>query len=208
MEPAHNAAALDRSALAIRARNLERFTIVWNSLEGLVAVIAGLVAGSISLVGFGVDSFIEVVSGAALLWRLSLDAEIGRRERAERRALRIVGICFLGLAAYVAVDAFSTLLHRAAPHRSPVGIVVAVVSLFVMPFLARAKRRVAVKLESNAMAGDARQTDFCVYLSIILLAGLLLNAAFGLWWADPAAALAMTPIILKEGIDALRGDAC
>lgn len=198
----------DRSALARRGKQLEYFTIAWNCLEGLIGIGAGLLAGSISLMGFGIDSFIEVTSGAALLLRMSRDTEVERRERAEHLALRVVGLCFLGLALYVGAEALLTLRHRAVPQRSIPGISLAIASLIVMPFLARAKRRVAGRLGSAAMTGDAKQTEFCAYLSAILLAGLLLNAAFGLWWADPTAALIMAPIIAKEGVEALRGKTC
>jgi divalent metal cation (Fe/Co/Zn/Cd) transporter len=198
----------DRQLFARRGKRLEYFTIVWNSLEGIVAVIAGILAGSISLVGFGVDSFIEVTSGAALLWRLSLDAEHHRRERTERITLKIVGACFLALASYVAYEAVGNLIAGKAPERSLPGIILACVSLVVMPLLSRAKRRVGAHLKSAAMHADARQTEFCTYLSAILLGGLLLNAVSDLWWADPAAALIMVPIIAREGLDALRGNTC
>ena len=200
--------AANRSVLARHGKRLEYFTIAWNCLEGLVGIGAGLMAGSISLVGFGIDSFIEVTSGATLLWRMSHDTDLERRERAEHLALRIVGLCFLGLALYVGVEALATLVHQEAPQRSFAGIALAIASLMVMPFPARAKRRVAGRLGSAAMTGDAKQTEFCAYLSAILLAGLLLNAGFALWWADPAAALIMVPIITKEGVDALRGKTC
>jgi len=199
---------LDRQALAQRGKRLEYFTLVWNSLEGVIAVVAGAWAGSISLVGFGVDSFIEVTSGAALLWRMGAEADAHRRERIEKVALKIVGVCFLVLAAYVTYEATTDLFRRQAPERSLPGIVLACASLVAMPLLSRAKRKVARGLGSAAMHADARQTEFCTYLSAILLGGLLLNAAFGLWWADPAAALVMVPIIAKEGLDALRGDPC
>lgn len=198
----------DRASLVRRGRNLEYFTITWNVLEGLVAVIAGTMAGSISLVGFGIDSFIEVTSGAALLWRMSVDADLERRATNERIALRIVSLCFLALAAYVAYESLGDLIRQKAPQHSIPGIVLACVSLVVMPLLSRAKRKVGSALGSAAMHADARQTDFCVYLSAILLSGLVLNALFGLWWADPAAALIMTPIIANEGLEGLRGKAC
>lgn len=198
----------DRASLARRGRNLEYFTIAWNVLEGLVAVIAGTMAGSISLVGFGIDSFIEVTSGAALLWRMSVDADLERRATNERIALRIVSLCFVALAAYVAYASLGDLIRQKAPQHSIPGIVLACVSLVVMPLLSRAKRKVGSALGSAAMHADARQTDFCVYLSAILLSGLILNALFGLWWADPAAALIMTPIIANEGLEGLRGKAC
>ena len=199
---------LDRQALAQRGKRLEYFTLAWNTLEGIIAVIAGAMAGSISLIGFGFDSFIEVTSGAALLWRMSAEADPHRRERIEKAALRIVGGCFLLLAAYVSYEGAADLLRRRAPEHSLPGIILACVSLIVMPWLSRAKRKVGRGLQSAAMHADARQTEFCAYLSAILLAGLLLNAAFGLWWADPVAALVMVPIIAKEGIDALRGEVC
>jgi divalent metal cation (Fe/Co/Zn/Cd) transporter len=182
--------------------------MAWNSLEGLVAVIAGAIAGSISLVGFGIDSFIEVTSGATLLWRMSVDADEENRERNERLSIRIVGACFIALAVYVAYEGVSDLLGRKAPEHSITGIVLACVSLVVMPILSHAKKKVGNELGSAAMEADAKQTDFCVYLSAILLVGLLLNAAFGWWWADPVAGLAMTPIIAKEGLKGVKGETC
>jgi divalent metal cation (Fe/Co/Zn/Cd) transporter len=202
------AGVLERKTVVLRGRRLEYFTIAWNALEGLVAVVAGAIAGSISLVGFGIDSFIEVTSGSALLWRMSVDAEVHRRELNEKRALRIVGTCFLLLAAYIAYESAIDLWSRHAPEHSIPGIILACVSLIVMPLLSRAKRKVGSALGSAAMHADAKQTEFCTYLSAILLAGLLLNALFGLWWADPVAGLIMVPIIAKEGIEGLQGRAC
>lgn len=201
-------APTDRQESVRRGEILEYATILWNSAEGVIAILAGALAGSIALVGFGLDSFIEVSSGVALLWRLHHDRDERRRERVEHLALRIVGWCFLALAAYVAWDSGASLLRRERPEESLVGIVLAAVSLIVMPMLARAKRRVSAQLGSAAMAADARQTDFCMYLSAILLAGLGLNALFGLWWADPLAGLVMVPIIANEGVQALRGKTC
>lgn len=198
----------ERAAIAKQGKRLEYFTIGWNTLEGVVAVVAGAMAGSVSLVGFGVDSFIEVTSGASLLWRMSVDADERRREKTEQITLQIVGVCFLALAAYVIYEAAGDLFKRNAPEHSIPGIVLACVSLVVMPLLSRAKRKVARRLNSAAMNADARQTEFCTYLSAILLGGLVLNAAFGLWWADPLAGLIMVPIIAKEGIDGLRARAC
>lgn len=200
--------ALNRQAAAERGKRLEYFTIAWNSLEGLVALIAGALAGSISLVGFGIDSFIEVTSGATLLWRMTVDAEEQTRERNERFSLRIVGTCFLALSAYIAYESVADLISQKAPEHSIPGIILACVSLIVMPILSRAKKRVGKELSSAAMNADARQTDFCVYLSAILLAGLILNAALGWWWADPVAALTMVPIVAKEGFDGVKGKAC
>lgn len=201
-------ALLTRHAVALRGRRLEYFTVAWNSLEGIVAIAAGLIAGSISLVGFGVDSFIEVTSGAALLWRMSVDADADQRERIEQITLRIVSMCFLALAAYVGYEALRNLMEKKAPEHSLPGIILACVSLIVMPLLSRAKRRVSAYLKSAAMNADAKQTEFCTYLSAILLGGLLLNAITNLWWADPVAALVMVPIITKEGVNGLRGDTC
>ena len=200
--------AADRALLVRRGRRLEYLTLAWNSLEGLVAILAGAIAGSISLIGFGLDSLIEMISGAALLWRMKVDADIPRRERNERIALRIVGACFLALAVYIAFQSLRDLWQRTAPHASLVGIVLACAALLVMPLLARAKRKVGTGLGSAAMHADATQSSLCAYLSAILLAGLLLNALFGWWWADPLAALIMVPIIAREGLDALKGNSC
>ena len=197
----------NRAELVKRGILLEYFTIGWNLLEGLVAVGAGIIAGSPSLVGFGFDSFIESTSGAALLWRLRVDDE-ETRERREQIALRLVGASFLLLAAYVAYDSITTLIWRETPDSSLIGIALLVVSLIVMPVLARSKRRVAVQIKSRALEADSKQTDLCVYLSAISLGGLGLNAALGWWWADPIAALIMIPIIVNEGINGLRGEAC
>jgi hypothetical protein len=185
---------------------LEYFTIVWNCLEGLIAVSAGVFAGSISLVGFGVDSFIEVTSGSALLWRMSMDADAHRREHFERRALRIVGGCFLALAAYVAYEAVRDLIaQQAAAHSGP-GILLACVSLVVMPLLSRAKRRVGSAMHSRAMSRRPADRVLCT-CQPFCSAGCHQHPV-GLRWADLIAALAMVPIIVKEGIHGLRGDAC
>ena len=197
-----------RIQLIRRGQRLEYFTIGYNSLEGLVSIVAGAIAGSVSLIGFGLDSIIEVTSGAALLWRLHHDLDHSRRERVERTTLRIVGGCFVALAAYIAYESATTLAGHEVPERSIPGIIVAAVSVIVMPLLARAKRRVAAGIGSGAMQADSRQTDFCTYLSAILLGGLLLNAVAGWWWADPVAGLVMVPIIAKEGVGGLRGKAC
>ena len=174
-----------RDQVVRRGARLEYFTIAWNSLEALVSLAAGWVAGSISLVGFGLDSLIEVASGAALLRRLHHDATPCRREQAERTALRIVGACFLALSLYILYESADTLLRREPPRESIPGIVMAGAAAVVMPVLARAKRRVAGAIQSRAMNADSRQADFCAWLSGILLAGLALNALFGWWWADP-----------------------
>ena len=182
-------------------------TLGYNSLEGLLSVGAGLSAGSVALIGFGVDSFIEVTASLAAIWRLRLDADQNRRAIVERRALRIIGLCFLALAVYIAVNATRSLIGHAVPNESLLGIGIAAVSLVVMPLLARAKRDVAKTIASRAIRAEARQTDICMYLSAILLGGLGLNALFGWWWADPIAALAMVPLIAWEGREALSGRA-
>jgi divalent metal cation (Fe/Co/Zn/Cd) transporter len=183
---------------------LEYLTIGWNLLEGLVGIIAGVLAGSIALIGFGLDSGIEVFSGAVLLWRLRSE----KSEIAERRAVRLVGASFLLLSAYILYDAVHAFLWKQPPRESVPGIVLAIASLAAMPLLAAAKRRVARELGSGAMHADSRQTDFCAYLSGILLLGLILNAVAGWWWADPVAAVVMVPIIAKEGIEAVQGKTC
>ncbi|MDT8070708.1 MAG: cation transporter [Terriglobia bacterium] len=199
-----------RQAALVRGRRLEYLTVGWNSLEAIASIVAGLLAGSIALVGFGLDSVIETSSGAALLWRLSHANErnADTRERAERVALRIVGASFLALAAYVGYQAAKDLWTREVPEHSIPGIIIAALSLIAMPLLARAKRKVARTLNSNALHADSRQTDLCAYLSAILLGGLLLNFLLGWWWADPVAGLIMVPIIIREGIEALKGDPC
>jgi divalent metal cation (Fe/Co/Zn/Cd) transporter len=198
----------NRRDLVRRGQRLEYFTIAYNSLEGLVSIVGGLISGSVSLVGFGLDSAIEVTSGAALLWRLHYDLNPSRRERMERTTLRIVGWCFMALAAYILYVSGSMLIGHEIPLRSIPGIIIAAVSVVVMPLLARAKRRVAAGIGSGAMKADSRQTDFCTYLSAILLGGLLFNALLGWWWADPVAGLVMVPIIAKEGVDGIKGKAC
>jgi divalent metal cation (Fe/Co/Zn/Cd) transporter len=185
-----------------RAKFLSYLTVGWNSLEGIIAIGAGVVAGSVALIGFGVDSVIEVSSGAIILWRLASG------ERREQLALRLVGASFVALAGYVAYDATVSLLNREIPEITYVGLGITAMSLILMPILASAKRKVARQMHSNAMLADSRQTDICAYLSAIVLGGLGLNALFGWWWADPVAALIMVPIIAKEGIDALRGKSC
>ena len=197
-----------RAAAVHRGLNLEYFTVTWSLLEALVALIAGAVAGSIALVGFGLDSLIEASSGSILLWRLHSDHDEGRRETVEKQALKLVGLSLLALAVYVTGDATFSLVKKEAPERSLPGIALALVSLVVMPLLARAKRRVASELASPALQADSRQADICVYLSAILLLGLLLNMAWGWWWADPVAGLVMVPLIVYEGIQALSGKTC
>ncbi len=195
----------NREQVVRRGQRLTWATIAYNTLEAVIAIGAGLLAGSVALVGFGFDSVIELGSSLAGLWRLSADSSLEARGRAERHALRIIGWCFLLLAAYVCVDASRTLVTQDRPHESVPGIIIAVGSLIVMPLLARAKRRVAAQLSSSALTAEARQTQICMYLSVILLGGLILNSLLGWWWADPVAALAMVPLIGYEGFEAVRG---
>lgn len=202
------ATVVTRAAISRRGRNLEYFTIAWNTVEGLVAIVAGAIVGSISLVGFGIDSFIEVTSGAALLWRMSVDADVHERKRNEKRALRVVGLCFIGLSVYIAYESIADLLNKRISEQSIPGMILACVSLVVMPVLSRAKRKVGTELGSAAMHADAKQTEFCAHLSAILLGGLVMNSLFGAWWADPIAALIMVPFIAREGIEGLKGKAC
>jgi divalent metal cation (Fe/Co/Zn/Cd) transporter len=197
-----------RAEAVHRGLNLEYFTVAWNFLEAAVALVAGAIAGSIALVAFGLDSLIEASSGGILIWRLHSDTDEQRREAVERRALKLVAISLLALAVYVAGESAASLARREAPERSLPGVVLAGASLIAMPLLARSKRRVASALASPALHADSRQTDICAYLSAILLLGLLLNAAFTWWWADPAAGLLMAPIIAYEGLRAWRGKTC
>jgi divalent metal cation (Fe/Co/Zn/Cd) transporter len=187
------------------ALRLEYFTLGWNALEAFVAIVAGLAAGSVALIGFGVDSVVESLSAAFLVWSLRARGS-GEIERRERRGTRLVAASFWILAAYVAFDASISLFRREPPAPSIPGVLLAIASLIVMPLLARAKRRAAAEIESRALAADSRQTDFCAWLSAILLVGLALNAAAAWWWADPVCALAMTPIIAVEGVRAWRGE--
>ena len=200
-----------RDFLLQRGIRLEWFTIGWNSVEAVVAIGAGLLAGSIALVGFGLDSVIETAAGLMVLWRLRREvagAHNDHVEQAERVALRFVGLTFVALGAYVLYESAHKLWSREAPAESWVGIGLAVCSSIAMPVLALRKRAVARALQSRALAADAVETLVCSYLSITLLLGLGLNALAGWWWADPVAALAMLPLIFKEGVEALRGEAC
>ncbi len=196
-----------RSLLLNRALWLERLTIVWNVAEAVIAVGAGWLAGSIALVGFGLDSVIETIAAAALYRRLRAEQNGATEEEAEaheRRALWIVGITFFLLGGYIAFEAVSTLWMSEPPESSPVGIILASVSLVVMPVLAFAKHRTGKALDSRALVADAKETFVCSYLSLSLLAGLGLNALFGWWWADPIAARAMLPFVLHEGWEAIE----
>lgn len=198
-----------RRELVRRGRMLSYLTLGYNVLEGIASLALGWLAGSVALVGFGFDSLIEVTSSLAALWRLRADLDVTRREKVERMSLRIIGFCFVGLAVYILGDAGHALLTREAPTKSVPGIVVTALSIVIMPLLARAKRTVATSLGSRALQADATQTALCMYLSAIVLGGLALNALIGWWWADPIAAIAMTPFIAREGIRGLRAeDSC
>jgi divalent metal cation (Fe/Co/Zn/Cd) transporter len=198
--------AVDRTALVRRGQRLSRIALAYNTGEGIASIATGLLAGSIALTGFGIDSVIEVASSVAALWRLRADVDVAARERSEHASLRIIGICFLALAVYIGIDATRTLWTRERPHATVLGIIIAGLSVIIMPLLARSKRQVALALGSRALEADAVQTDLCMYLSAIVLVGLALNALLGWWWADPVAALIMTPIIAREGYEGLRGE--
>lgn len=198
---------LARAAALRQGITLEGVTVVYNTLEGLVAIAAGLAAGSVALTGFGIDSVIEVTSGALLWWRLR--AELGLAPlgpTVERRAARGAGFLLLALGVYIVTDSARVLLTGSRPDSSTLGIVLTALSLIVMPLLARAKLGVAAILGSQALRADAHETIVCAWLSATTLLGLGLNAALGWWWADPVAALAMLPLIVREGVEAWRGD--
>ena len=200
-----------RFAQLQRALRLEYLTVGWNVVEGLIAVTAALAAGSVALLGFGIDSFVESASGLVLVWRLRSETS-GRDheavERLDRRAHRLVGASLFLLAAYIVVDASVALWRHEAPARSLVGIVLTIISIGVMLWLARAKRRAAAALGSRALAADAFQTTACWWLSIAALGGLGLNALWHWWWADPVAALVMALLIAREGREAWAGRDC
>ena len=209
---APRAAGDERAALLHYALRLEHLTVAWNVVEGLVAVSAAVAAGSVALLGFGIDSFVETASGLVLIWRLSVERRAGRSsaeiERVEERALRLVGVSLFLLAAYVAADASTTLWWQERPEASTVGIVVTSVSIGVMWWLAREKRRTASALGSRALHADSFQTSACWYLSLVVLTGIALNGAFGWWWADPLAALGMAYLLVREGREAWRAERC
>ena len=200
-------ASPDRVALLRRGIALEGVTVGYNALEGLVAIAAGVAAGSVALTGFGVDSVIEVTSGALLWWRLR--AELGSSPlgpTVERRASRGAGFLLLALGVYIVTDSARLLLTGTRPESSLVGVLLTALSLIVMPLLARAKLGVASSLESRALRADAHETIVCAWLSATTLLGLGLNALLGWWWADPVAALAMVPLITREGLEAWQAE--
>lgn len=195
---------LTRPEAVRRSRWLNAFTIGWNTVEGIVAVTAGVVAGSISLVGFGLDSAIEVSAAAALTWRLARESRDDCREDDDQLAQRLVAVAFALLSAFVAFNALGDLLAGRAPDPSIVGMILAAVSLAVMPIIARAKRKLAPTLGSRAAMAEAAQTDLCTALSAALLVGLGLNALFGWWWADPLAALVIAAIAAYAAVATWR----
>ena len=197
-------AAVERAAIARRGIWLAYFTIAYNFAEAVVSLGAGLVAGSVALIGFGIDSAIEVTSALAARWRLGRDFDEATRERVELIAHRIIGWSFLLLSIYVTVDSILALVQHEEPDGSIVGVLVLIASVIVMPVLARAKRKVAAALKSGALASEARQTSLCAYLSSIALIGVGANMLLGWWWADPLAALGMVPIIGLEGLEGIR----
>ena len=195
-----------REVLHRRGVRLEVFTVAWNAVEGVVAIGAGVATGSVSLIGFGAASFIEVISAGALLWRLRKagpEASDTERGSAEKRALYLVAATFFLLAAYITYEAVGALLSGEGPEDSAVGLVLSMVSLLVMPALSYGKQRTGREMGSEALKADAVETWVCSYLSLALLVGVGLNAAFGWWWADPAGALAMLPVILWQGFETL-----
>ena len=194
----------DGAGMRRKALFLEYFTVGWNVLEGVIAITAGVLAGSIALVGFGLDSYIEVASGAVLIWRLRKHEDEEEEEKAEKRAVLVVGITFLALALYVIYESTKKLILQESPAESLVGILLAIVSLIVMPVLAWQKKKVAAEIHSRALAADTLETLACSYLSFTLLLGLGLNAFLGWWWADPLAALAMVFFLVREGWEAIE----
>lgn len=198
---------MKRRDLVQRGIALAWFTVAWNSIEGVAGIVSGIAAGSIALIGFGVDSYIEVFAGSVILWRLSRDRHGHELSAAaERRAVRLIAVTFLVLAAGVGAESIRKLAVGAEPDESIFGIGLAVISLIVMPLLARAKRRVGEQLGSRAVTADATETTLCVWLSAILLVGLGANALFGWWWADPLAGLGIVYVAAREGIEHLRAD--
>ena len=200
--------AVGRHDLVRRGLRLQCFSIAWNFCETMLSIAAGVLSRSTALIAFGADSLIEMASALAVVWRLHRDRDQTHRDRAERTSLRMVGACFIALAIYVTCESGFALLRHEAPEQSFLGIGVAIGSLIAMPLLAGAKRRVAADIGSNAMRSDAKQADFCAYLSGLLLVGLLFNAVFDWWWADPSASLVMVPIIFSEGVAGLKGRNC
>ena len=201
-------AVADAKGSITLARSLLWLTVAWNAVEGVVAVSAGFIAGSVALVGFGLDSFIEVTAAAILLWRIGLLDDDERVEQRERLAHRIVGATFIVLACYIMAQTAYVFATGDEPESSAVGVILSIVSLLVMPVIGLAKRWNARRLGSRALVAESTETLVCSYLSLTLFIGLAANAMLGWWWADPIAALAMVPWIAKEGLEGLRGESC
>jgi divalent metal cation (Fe/Co/Zn/Cd) transporter len=197
-------APAERARLGRRAQLLAGTSVVYNVVEAVIAVAAGLAAGSVALIGFGLDSVVEVSSGLIILWQFRHRLP----ETRERQALRLMALSFFALAAYVGVEAVRALFTGADPDASPVGIGLATASLIVMPFLSWAQRRTGRRLGSRAVVADGTQTLLCTYLSAVLLVGLLLNATLGWGWADPIAGLVIAAVAIREGREAWRGEGC
>ena len=193
-----------RTRLGRRAQLLAGASVTYNLVEAVVAISAGVVAGSVALVGFGLDSVVESFSGLVILWQFRHRLP----ETRERQALRLIGVSFFALAAYVTVESLRTLLGSGDPEPSNVGIVLAASSLAVMPFLSWAQRRTGRQLGSGSVVADSKQTLLCTYLSAVLLVGLVLNSTLGWSWADPLVGLVIAAVAVKEGREAWRGDAC
>lgn len=196
-----------RHELLLQARRLAYFTVAWNLGEGVVAMVGAATAGSRALLGFGLDSFVESLSAGVVIWRLRVERiDPSRADHVEQRALRLIGLTFFALAAFVAVESLRSLTSGTEPESSRIGIGITALSLIVMPILARRKRQVGAAMRSRAVEADSMQTSACVYLSVAVLIGLLLNASFGWWWADPVAALVVAGLLTREGWAALRAE--
>lgn len=200
-----------RARMLAHALRLEYLTVGWNVIEGVVAIAAALAAGSVALLAFGIDSFVECTSGAILIWRLRAERsakDAAAIKRLDRRAHQLVGWSLFALAAWVVFDATTALYTQEHPEPSTVGLVLLVLSIAAMYWLAKAKRRAAAALGSRALEADSFQTSACFWLSVVGLAGIGLNAALGWWWADPVAALGIAALLIKEGREGLRGESC
>ena len=184
------------------------FTVAWNLVEGVVAIWAAIAAANDALLGFGLDSGVESLSGLVLIWRFTVERrDVERAEEAEGKALRVIGLTFFALATFVGYESVTTLANSDRPETSWIGIGITLLSIIVMPILATRKERVGKAMGSRAVLADAAETWACVYLSIVVLGGLALNAVFGWWWADPIAGLGVVGFLVKEGWEAVTGDA-
>lgn len=196
------------SRLSAQALRLQYLTIGWNVVEGVLCVAIGYSTSGLSLLAFGVDSFIEVSASLVMVWRLLFRGDARAVERVEKRARRLIGASFFALGAFVAYEAIQDLALHLPPERTIAGIVIAALSATVMPLLGRAKRRIAVQLNMSSLASESAQTSICGYLSLILLTAILLYSGLGWWWADAAGAILMVPIIMREGVESFRSKEC